>query len=381
MRKPLALIVGLTLFGCKPQPLPGEPNAPQIGATVVGGEEAVDLPLLTIGDRTITLSEFDRRAELLSRTARHRLNSPAQRRRLLEMVVWGELLALDALRLGLVNGLDEELLVADARARSILDDGARRSVNRADITDDEVRAIFDAEADQIQRPEIRRLYTIVRPDLESAQALHSEITALLEFDIGRRIFRALAPLHSVHDETKSDGFVGEVVADSDGDPDFLAAAFSTETEGLVDAVARTSRGYEVILVDLVIEGQEVPYEEFQGRIRNRIHRDRIAARQRAILDEARRSAGVNIDASAVATLAAARSDDPADNLRGRRYSTEWLAEDPRAVLASGTATRVLGEFEALWENPLAASGSVPLDEPAETTDGSGEPDATSDGPR
>lgn len=373
MRKTLAFILGISLFGCKPEPLPGEANAPQfVGSAEVADEEAVDPPLLAIGDRTLTLSEFDRRAELLSRTARYRLNSPAQRRRLLEMVVWAELVAIEATREGLVGGLDEQLLVADARARAILEDGARRSVNRADIEDDTVRALFDAEAGEIQRPEVRRLYTIVRPDLESAQALHTEITALLEVDLGRRIFRALAPIHSVHEETREDGFVGELRADAEADPVFLAAAFSTEEEGLVPEVQRTTRGYEIIFVDLVVDAREIPFQEFEGRIRERLHRESIAARQRALLDEARENAGVTVEADALDALTAARADEPESLTRARRYSEAWLAESPTAILSQDATGAILAELERARANPLAATGALPLDGSGETTDGSGD---------
>ena len=374
MRKPLLLICTLTLLGCKPDPLPGEPNSPQVlGATQVADGESVNPPLLMLGDRPLTLEEFDRRAELLTRSARYRLNSPGQRRRLLEMVVWAELLAEEAARQELIGGLDEALLVDDARAHSILEEAARRSVNRADITDEEVRAEFDANQDEIQKAEERRVYTIVLPDRDAALALQAEIGALMEYDQGRRIFRALAPVHSVHEPTSSDGFVGDIRADSDGDPAFLEAVFSSEDEGLLAEVAQTSRGFEVILVDLIVPGREIPFEEYEGRIRERLHQEALAERQRTLLDEAREANEASVDAESLAALQAARLNGPAELSRTRRFHVAWLAEDPSAILGETVSTRVVAEMEAMRTNELAAPGTFALDGSGETNDGSGDP--------
>ena len=373
MRKPLLLILGLGLVGCKPDPLPGEPNAPQVvGAAEIADGEAVDPPLLLIGDRPLTLSEFDRRAGLLSRSARYRLNSPAQRRRLLEMVVWAELVAEEATRLELIGGLDEQFLVEDARAHSILEEASRRSVNRADITEEEVRAVFDATQNEIQKPEERRVYTIVLPDRESALAVQEQIGALTEYDQARRIFRALAPVYSIHEPTNADGFVGELREDSEGDPAFLEAVFSSEDEGMLAEIAETSRGFEVILVDLIVAGREIPFEEYEGRIRERLHQEALAERQRALLDETRASLEASVDADALAALTEARQDRPGELTRARRFDVRWLSEQSSAILGESVSTRLVVEMEAMRTNELAAGGSFALDGSGETNDGSGD---------
>lgn len=375
MRKPLFYIAILPLVACKPDPLPGEPNAPHVvTAGELGQAEATDPPLLMIGDRPLTSNEFDRRSQLMSRTAQLRLATAQNSQKLLEMVVWAELVALEATRLELVGGLDEQVLVNDADARGRLEAMAAISVNRGTITIEDVQALFDEKSDEIQRPETRRVYTIVRPDLESAQALHAEVAALTEHDRASRVYAFLAPLHSTHNASRENGLIGMVEAGSYGDPEFLAAAFSSEDTGLVSEVSVTSRGYEVIYVDRIVPAREVPFEEYEGRLREELHGAAVAVRQREELDSRRAEIGVELNSVRIAALAGIRDTEPESTPRARRYSDGWLSGSSEAELGVDVVALLEEEVANAGVNPLAAvnpDGFQVLEGSGEPSEGSG----------
>ncbi|MFT6395319.1 MAG: hypothetical protein ACJAYU_000061 [Bradymonadia bacterium] len=377
MRNPLFYIACLPLIACKPDPLPGEPNAPQlVTAGEIARNEGSDPPLLMIGDRPLTMNEFDRRSQLMSPTAQLRLATAQNSQKLLEMIVWAELVAIEATRLELVGGLDEQVLVNDAHAQGRLEAMAAISVNRGAITVDEVRALYDATADTIQRAEERRVYTIVRPDRESAEALQAEVATLTEHDRASRVYSYLAPIHSTHELSRATGLVGMIRADGDGDPEFLAAVFSSEDRGLVSEIPVTSRGYEVIYVDRIVPAREVPFDEYEGRLREQMHASAVATRQRNELDRLRDEAGVELNTDAISALSAARADEPESTPRERRFSHGWLSGSPEAELGVDVMVLLEEEVANARANPLAAlnpNGFVALEGSAEPTEGSGSP--------
>lgn len=375
MRKTLLYIALVPLLACKPDPLPGEPNAPQlVTAGEIAREDGADPPLLMIGGRPLTINEFDRRAQLMSRTAQRRLASAQNGQKLLEMIVWAELVALEAVRLELVGGLDEQVLVNDADARGRLGAMTAFSVNRGDITADEVRGRFDANADTIQRAEQRRVYTIVRPDQESAVALQAEIAALSAHDRPSRVYSYMAPIHSTHESTRENGLVGMVREDGEGDPAFMAAVFSSEARGLVEEIPATSRGYEIIYVDRIVPARDVPFDEYEGRIREELHAEALATRQRNELDRLREEAGVQLNAGAIAALSAAREDEPESTSRDRRFSHGWLSGSSEAELGVDVMALLEEEVANARANPLAAvnpDGFVVIEGSGEPSEGSG----------
>lgn len=373
-RAAVLLVAAVALSACKPAPLPGEANAtvglrsgPAEGTAMSTGPDPV---LVEMPGYMLTLNEFERRAELLSAVAESRLNTKHGRNGLLEMLVWMELLAGSAVEEGLQNSAFERLLVEEARARARLESHAAGTVDR-DALNERLPEYYRSRRDEFVRPERRNVYGIVVADRELAERVHSEVETALEH--GRRpfVFERLSSVYSIHaPSVANDGDYGWLIRREDGgtgDPALIDAVFAAEGTGLAPIV-RTSRGWEVFLIAAIEPARELELRDVEAYLGREQYLEHVGADKRRQLDEQRERQGVEIDAEAVAALAAARADEPEHGLRPRRFSGEALSGDPGAELGYGVLEELAGELAAIQDNPYTR----PADPPVIPAEGSAE---------
>jgi len=165
----LAAAAAALLVGCgeSKQQTTSDAGAPAFGLTA---EQSARV-LAKVGDRVITLGDFGRTLERMDQFDRLRYQSKERRRELLGELVDVELLAQEARR----RGLDKEPDVQDA-IRQLLREAMLAQTRQglptpADISAEEVRKYFEANADKFNEPERRRVSAIVlksRADAEKA---------------------------------------------------------------------------------------------------------------------------------------------------------------------------------------------------------------------
>lgn len=370
-----ALLVASLAAGCKPDPLPGEPNAttavttgPAEGAAASAAPDPV---LLDIDGTVVTLGDFERRAARLSELSELRLNTTQGRSGLLEMFVWLELLARTAEQEGLVGTAEEILLVEEARARTLLDNHAAGTVNREALSERLPEYYAERKESDFTSPERRRIYGIVFDDPETARAVRREIIAALDHVRPVHVFGRLAGVYSTHQASREDeGRMGWITRPEDGgtaDPILADAVFAMPEPGL-GPVVQTTRGWEVFFVAAIEPAVERSLQDVEAYLADVQYREALAADARGQLDEHRAALGVEVDAGAVAALAAARHDEPESATRPRRFSVEALAGDPAVELGYGTVDAINEDRATLLDNPRTR----PMDPPAFPLEGSGE---------
>lgn len=267
-----------------------------------------EAPLATIGDRTITVGEF---AEIVASKGPFlsvRYNAPERRRELLDQLVRFELLANEAD----ARGYDELPEVVRSRKQLVVRRFLKREYEDAfspdDVTDEEVRAYYDAHLSEFNKPaQIRVSQIVVATEAEARRILRQILAAPSDV----RLFRALAEEHDT-DPTTMDrfgdiGFFSRTEERQEGEPDVppevATAAFTIETIGGVHPeVVHSSRGWHV----LKLTGRRAPLhrtlDEASRPIRHRLYRERRERAVDELLTRLRGEADVHEDLSLLDTI-------------------------------------------------------------------------------
>jgi parvulin-like peptidyl-prolyl isomerase len=140
--------------------------------------EQANQVLAKIGDTTITLGEFADRLGNQSPYLRARYGSPERRREFLDNMVRFELLALEAKKRGQeqqpdVERVRRQMMVQEMMKQMFDDNGVKLS----DITDDEIKAYYDAHAAEFHKPAQRRASHILYKDKAKAEAALKKLSA------------------------------------------------------------------------------------------------------------------------------------------------------------------------------------------------------------
>ena len=121
---------------------------PQHGLTEAQANEV----LVTIGDRTITVGEFADRLASQSPYLQARFESPERRREFLDNLVRFELLVYEAKRHGYADQPDIQRARRTAMTQQLIKQEVDEKLKLADITDEEIQAIYDANPQEYERP-------------------------------------------------------------------------------------------------------------------------------------------------------------------------------------------------------------------------------------
>ncbi len=168
-----------------------------------------------IGDRVITLDEFERRLNQQSPFARARYNSPDRKREFLDSLVRFELLAKEAEAKGLDRDPDVLLARKQAMVKRLTATEIRDLVKLADITEADITAYYDEHKDEFDKAAEVRASHILLPDEAAARALLPKLQAAVAKDKkkARGVFEDFARKHTTDKATRDRGgdlqFFGE----------------------------------------------------------------------------------------------------------------------------------------------------------------------------
>ena len=304
----------------------------------------------------VTVDDLERMLDTLPQSARERFSSPQERLRFVEFFVWSEVIAWDAVERGWLNGSSGAFLPQDALARYVLEQPSTVGLSAVEVSEERVRERYEALRESLIRPPRRKVRAIVAPTREVAD----EVVA--RFDEGvaegseaaRDVFGWLARWHSTDEETRVIG--GDqgwwVRAEYGGTlPESIEELVFSAEEDTIAGTVQTERGFEVIFVETVQTGYAPSFDDVRNYITEREASAQRAQGQREALDAWRE--GAQIDAAAVAALAAARVSDDAP-ARPRRYSAEALAEGEALMLGDATAAIIDANDAIFRREPRAA---------------------------
>jgi parvulin-like peptidyl-prolyl isomerase len=314
----LAASVAL-LSGCNEPALQPAPDgsAPMFG---LSAEQSARV-LAKIGDRTITLGDFGRTLERMDQFDRLRYQSKERRRELLNELVDVELLAMEAQR----RGLDKEPDVQDA-IRQVLREAMLAQARQglpvpAEITDQEVRAYYEANQDKFIEPERRRVSAIVLKTRAEAEKVLKEAESLPKDPAQGANAKAWGELFYKYSLTAPKergpnapldlagdlGIVGPPGDARGGKPQVpepvRAAVFRIgNVFGIAGEVVEADGKFYVVRMSGITAGHHKTPAEADRSIRVAILQQKMQDRERALEEELKRKFHVEIDEAALATV-------------------------------------------------------------------------------
>ncbi len=236
--------------------------------------------LAKIGDHTITVGEFAEEIANKGPFLRTRYNSPERRRELLDQMVRFELLAQEADARGFDDAPEVQRTRKQILIRRFLKQEYEDRIQPSDVTDDEVRAYYEAHPAEFHQPEQVRISHILFEREADATRVLRQIQASPS-DV--RLFRQLAEQYDTDPTTRDHfgevGFFSRPAERRESEPvvpeEVATAAFSMETIGAVyPEVVHSARGYEIIKLTGRRAALDRTLDESSRPIRNRLWRER-----------------------------------------------------------------------------------------------------------
>ncbi len=296
--------------GCKSHPpAPADAGAAPV-ATGLTPEQAAHV-LARVGDRTITLGDFETTLEHMDQFDRLRYQSPERRKELLHEMIDVMLLADDARS----AHLDQDPITRE-EIRQILRDALAKTARQgvptpAEIPVDEVKAYFVAHQADFHDPERRRVSAIVLPTAAAAGAVLATLKGAPPARWGELVrARSIDPQAKANVPVELAGDLGFVSPPGDARgpnprvPDEVrAAVFQLGAVGDVAAapVAAAGRFYVIKLA-----GKNEPHDrtfaEVEPTLRVKLAQDKIHAHEEALVDELRQKFPVKVDEQALSQV-------------------------------------------------------------------------------
>jgi peptidyl-prolyl cis-trans isomerase C len=150
-----------------PAPTTSDAGAPALGLT----PEQASRVLAKVGDRTITLGDFAGALDRMDQFDRLRYQTPERRRELLKELIDVELLAIEARKRGLDKSPEAEESIRQILRDALLAEVRSTLPSPAEISQEEVRAYYQAHLADYREPERRRVSAIVVADEKKAKAV------------------------------------------------------------------------------------------------------------------------------------------------------------------------------------------------------------------
>ena len=283
---------------------------PALAVGVLTPEQAAQV-LARVGDRTITLGDFEAALEHMDPFDRMRYQAPDRRKELLGEMIDVMLLADEARD----KGYDKDA-VTQQEIREILRDAVLKRAHEGvpqpnEIPQEDVQAYYEHHLADFHDPERRRVSAIVLGTDAAAQttleAARKGTAAQWGELVRSRSIDPMAKSNTPIDLAGDLGFVsppGDVRGTNQRVPEEVrAAVFAVDKVGdvLPHAVAVGTKRY-VVKLTAKTEPHDRSLEESERPIRVRLAQDAVRAREDALLDELRRQFPVQIDESALAQV-------------------------------------------------------------------------------
>lgn len=271
-------------------------------------EQAAEV-VAKVGDTTITVGEVAEALAEQSPYLRARFNSPERRREFLDNLVRFELLAQEAERRGLSKSPEVERTRKQMMIQQLLRERVEDVITLASVTDEEIRAHYEANRDEFNKPEQVRASHIFMRDRTKAERVLREILASPD-DI--LLFRRLAEENDEDPETSQGSRRGDLRFFSrDGSREeagsvpreVAEAAFGiTDIGGIHPTLVRAGEGYHVVKLTGRRAALSRSLEESRRPIQNRLWRERRESAVEELVARLRTEANVNENVQALESV-------------------------------------------------------------------------------
>ena len=304
----LVLLTGCD--GCKSSSSAAAVDAAGTASGQLTPEQAA-IVLAKVGDRTITLGDYEAALEHMDQFDRMRYQAPDRRKELLQEMIDVMLLADEARE----KGYDKDP-VTQQETREILRDAmlkrARVGVPTPnEIPAEEVRAYYEAHRSEFQEPERRRVSVIVLPGDAGAAAVLEQARKATPVQWGELVKqRSVDPQAKASVPPEMAGDLGFVAPPGDTHGTNLrvpeevrAAVFEGGRPGdVVGHLVKTGGKVYVVKLTSRTEPHDRTFEESERGIRVKLAQDKLRAREDALLDDLRKQYPVTIDEGALAQV-------------------------------------------------------------------------------
>ena len=305
-----AALLSLGLLACNDRAL--EQPAADAGPPVAGLSPAqAARTIAKVGDRTITLGDFARTMERMDQFDRLRYQTKERRRELLDAMIDTELLATEARRLGIDKEPEAQAAIRTILRDAILAQAREGMPSPSQLTDQEIRAYYDAHIDRFTEPERRRVAAIVMINKDEAlKVLKDAQKVKTPKEWGELFFAHSVTAPKTRGPTSPAELAGDlgIVGPTDDakggnervPPALRAEAFKLEPVGAIatDLVEADGRFYIVRL-----NGSTAAHKRSLGEadraIRVLLIQEKMAERERALDAELRQKFPVQIDDKAL----------------------------------------------------------------------------------
>jgi len=290
----------------------GTPSQKDAGAppksSLLAGDDGEQI-LATVGTARITLADYAAALSRMDRYERLRYQSTDRRVQLLEEMVDLELLAGEALRLGLDRDPEVAMRLDQALRDELLEDLKQSLPSPQTLPEVEVRAYYEAHRAEFEEPERRRIGAIVVADAALAERLAEQAARATAAEFGELVrrhslFRA-PPDENTPIELEGDlGIVSlektKPAADSTIPEPVIRAVFALEKIGDVapQPVAADGRNYVVRLTGRT-ERRQRTLAEADRAIRLRLADQKLREAEARLIAEAKQTTRVVIDERAL----------------------------------------------------------------------------------
>jgi len=294
----IVLVVAAASCSKKAEEAPAvEDEWPQHGLTEAQANEV----LAKVGDRTITVGELADRLASQSPYLRARFESPERRKEFLDNLIRFELLVYEAKRRGYADKPEIKRARRNAMIQQLVKKEVDEPLEGLEITDEEVKAIYDANPLEFDRPAQVRASDIFIKDRASAKTL---LASAKKADLAG--FRRLARAQSEDEKTKASG--GDLhffEASGEGEPPaaIRQAAFSLDKVGAVfPELIEEGDGYHIIMLTGKRAALTRTYEQAKRAIRHKLTRERKDAAMEALTERLRKEIEVEVDYDALKSI-------------------------------------------------------------------------------
>ncbi len=299
------IVALLLIVGCSGK-RDDKDDAPKHGLSEAQAQEV----LATVGDKQITVGEFADRLGALSPYIRARFESPERRREFLDNFIRFELLVYEAKRKGYGDRPEIVRTRRQAMVKELIAKEVDEKLSLSDVSQDEMKAYYDAHKDEFDRPAQMRASHILLTDKKAAEQMLKR--ALDKKDL--KTFRAMAKQHSKDEGTATSGGDLQFFAKDAGEGPPAAirkATFSLKKTGDVyDKLVQTDDGYHLVMLTGKRPALTRTLEQAKRSIRHKILREKKDAAMAALLEKLRAEIKVEIDEEALKQIRINTEDLP-----------------------------------------------------------------------
>lgn len=140
--------------------------------------------------------------------------------------------------------------------------------DQATVSDEDVRAVYEASRDRLRQPERMRISHICVKTKEEAERIRAEI-------LDGKPFEEAARAYSIDPYTREEG--GQFGTITRGDNPFQQAAFALKSDSEMSEPVQTQMGWHIIRRDEYLPESTPEFEEVKDEIRQRMERQKLMA--------------------------------------------------------------------------------------------------------